>query len=134
MIAESYSRQPGSVMSAGEDWGSADMPDDGTSVAEAAAPLKLDADGLSSLLVSVLPSAYGYALRLTRHRADAEDLVQEAALRAVRAVSTFMPGTNFKAWFFRILTRCFWSDGRMRKRRPSTVELDDTPDLYLYAR
>ena len=46
----------------------------------------LGADEFQALLVEVLPTAYGYALRLTRNRADAEDLVQDAALRAFRAI------------------------------------------------
>src|SRR5436190_17522899 len=54
-----------------------------TATAQAAAPL--GADEFQVLLVEVLPSAFGYALRLTRNRADAEDLVQDAALRAFRA-------------------------------------------------
>ncbi|MFL5620780.1 MAG: sigma-70 family RNA polymerase sigma factor [Gemmatimonadaceae bacterium] len=83
-------------------------------------------------LLAHLPPAYGYALRLARHRADAEDLVQEAALLACRARHTFEPGTNFKAWFFRILVRCFYARHRMAKRRPQTVDLDDTPDVFLY--
>ncbi len=100
--------------------------------AQAAEPLR--ADQFQPLLVAVLPAAYGYALRLTRNRADAEDLVQDAALRAFRAIDSFDAGTNFKAWFFRILTRCFWANHRRRQRRPNTVDFDDTPDLYLYAR
>ena len=105
----------------------------GTSAtAQAAAPI--GADEFQTLLVEVLPAAYGYALRLTRNRADAEDLVQDTALRAFRAMKTFEAGTNFKAWIFRILTRCFWANHRTRQRRPNTVDFDDTPDLYLYAR
>jgi RNA polymerase sigma-70 factor, ECF subfamily len=95
---------------------------------------RLTRGGFESLLAEVLPSAYGFALRLTRNRADAEDLVQEAALRAFRASDSFEPGTNFKAWFFRILTRGFWATHRHQKRRAATVDLEDTPDLYLYAR
>jgi RNA polymerase sigma-70 factor (ECF subfamily) len=102
--------------------------------ATAQAPVPLGADEFQALLVSVLPTAYGYALRLTRNRADAEDLVQDAALRAFRAMGTFDAGTNFKAWIFRILTRCFWANHRRRQRRPNTVDFDDTPDLFLYAR
>jgi RNA polymerase sigma-70 factor (ECF subfamily) len=90
--------------------------------------------GFQALLVAVLPPAFGYALRLTRHRADAEDLVQDASLLAFRAAHTFEPGTNFKAWFFRILTRCFWARHRTRRRRPATVDLEDAPELFLYAR
>jgi RNA polymerase sigma-70 factor (ECF subfamily) len=85
-------------------------------------------------LAAVVPSAYGYALRLTRNRADAEDLVQEAALQACRGRAGFAAGTNFKAWFFRILTTCFWAKHRTERRRPSTVDFDDTPVLYLYQR
>src|ERR1044071_5399770 len=66
-----------------------------TATAQAAAPL--GADEFQALLVEVLPSAFGYALRLTRNRADAEDLVQDTALRAFRAMTTFEAGTNFKA-------------------------------------
>src|SRR6476659_7127995 len=50
-----------------------------SATAQAAAPL--GADEFQALLVDVLPTAYGYDLRLTRNRADAEDLVQDAALR-----------------------------------------------------
>jgi RNA polymerase sigma-70 factor, ECF subfamily len=109
-----------------------DRSTDQVATAQAAAPV--GEDEFQVLLVEVLPSAFGYALRLTRNRADAEDLVQDAALRAFRAMSTFEAGTNFKAWIFRILTRCFWANHRRRQRRPTTVDFDDTPDLYLYAR
>jgi RNA polymerase sigma-70 factor (ECF subfamily) len=100
--------------------------------AEAARPF--GPEEFQAALVDVLPSAYGYALRLTRNTADAEDLVQDTALRAFRAKDQFEPGTNFKAWIFRILTRCFWANHRRRQRRPNTVDFDDTPELYLYAR
>jgi RNA polymerase sigma-70 factor (ECF subfamily) len=93
----------------------------------------LSVEELQQLLVEVLPAAYGYALRLTRNRADAEDLVQEAALRACRARESFTPGTNFKAWLFQILTRCQWAGHRQSKRRPATVEIDDVPELSLYS-
>jgi RNA polymerase sigma-70 factor, ECF subfamily len=94
----------------------------------------LDADEFQAMLVDVLPSLYRYAFRLTRNRADAEDLVQDTALRAFRAMAQFELGTNFNAWMFRILTRGFWASHRRRQRRPNTVDFDDTPDLYLYAR
>jgi RNA polymerase sigma-70 factor, ECF subfamily len=85
-------------------------------------------------LATMVPPAYGYALRLTRNRADAEDLVQEAALLACRGREGFEAGTNFKAWFFRILTTCFWGKHRRDSRRPSTVDFDDAPVLHLYQR
>lgn len=85
-----------------------------------------------SLLLPLLNSAYGTAIHLTRNRADAEDLVQEAALLACRGFGTFEQGTNFKAWFFRILTNCFYSKYRKRKREGTQLELEDSPELYLY--
>lgn len=87
-----------------------------------------------SLFTPLAGSAFGVAVRFTRNRADAEDLVQEAALLAFRAFDSFESGTNFKAWFFRILTNCYFSKRRREKSRPVTTDLDDTPDLYLYAR
>jgi RNA polymerase sigma-70 factor (ECF subfamily) len=87
-----------------------------------------------SLFSAVGNSAFGVALRFTRNQADAEDLVQEAALLAYRAFDSFQEGTNFRAWFLKILTNCYYSKRRREKSRPVTSDLDDTPDLYLYAR
>lgn len=90
--------------------------------------------GFEGALMAVLSQAYGYALRLTRHKADAEDLLQEAALCACRARDSFEQGTNFKAWYFKILTRCFWARHRKSRRRPEeSVDLDDVHELYLYS-
>jgi RNA polymerase sigma-70 factor (ECF subfamily) len=87
-----------------------------------------------ALFAAVAGTAFGIAARLTRNQADAEDLVQEAALLAFRAFTSFEPGTNFRAWFFKILTNCYFSKRRREKSRPVTSDFDDTPDLYLYAR
>lgn len=87
-----------------------------------------------SLFAAVVNSAFGVAVRLTRNHADAEDLVQEAALHAFRGFDSFEPGSNFRAWFLRILTNCYFAKRRREKSRPVTSDLDDTPDLYLYAR
>ena len=86
-----------------------------------------------ALLLPLLDSAFGTALHLTRNRSDAEDLVQEAALLACRGFGTFEAGSNFRAWFFRILTNCFYSKYRKRKREGVQMELEDTPELYLYS-
>jgi RNA polymerase sigma-70 factor (ECF subfamily) len=82
----------------------------------------------------LLDAAYGWALHATRNRADAEDLVQEAVLNALRAFHTFQPGTNFKAWFFRILMNCFYSAYRKRRAEKVSHSLDDAPDLYIMER
>ncbi len=50
---------------------------------------------------------YGSALRLTRNERDAEDLVQDAVMRAYRFFDKFERGTNFRAWLFKILTNTF---------------------------
>jgi RNA polymerase sigma-70 factor (ECF subfamily) len=91
-----------------------------------------DAPSFETLLGPVIDVAFGVALRLTRNRADAEGLIQEASLSAFRGFSGFEPGTHFKAWFFRILMNCYYTNHRRRQRQPSTVDFDDTPDLYLY--
>jgi RNA polymerase sigma-70 factor (ECF subfamily) len=87
-----------------------------------------------SLFAACAASAFGVAMRLTRSRADAEDLVQDAALLAHRGFASFMPGTNFRAWFFKILLNSYYSRRRRERSRPVTSDLDDTPDLYVYAR
>jgi len=87
-----------------------------------------------ALFAGVVNAAFGVAMRLTRNQADAEDLVQEAAFLAYRGFGSFETGTNFRAWFLKILTNCYYSKRRKEKSRPVTSDLDDTPDLYLYAR
>lgn len=90
------------------------------------------AEEFEALLSPVLEAAYGTAYHMTRNRDEAEDLVQEAAVQSFRAFHTFQQGTNFKAWFFKILLNCFRSSYRKRKREPEIAPLDDAPDLYLY--
>jgi RNA polymerase sigma-70 factor (ECF subfamily) len=85
-----------------------------------------------TLLAPIIDSAYGTAYRMTRNRDEAEDLVQEATVQAFRAFSTFIPGTNFKAWFFKILINCFRSRCRKRKREVEVAPLADVSELYLY--
>ena len=68
-----------------------------------------------------LPALYGAALRMTRDAKDAEDLVQEALLRAYRFFDTFEAGTNCKAWLFRILTNVFCNQYRERERNRSAT-------------
>jgi RNA polymerase sigma-70 factor (ECF subfamily) len=84
------------------------------------------------LLAPIVSQAFGVAMQMTRNRDDAEDLVQEAAVQAFRAFHTFQAGTNFKAWYFKILTNLFLNKRRKQQREPSTTALDDAPDLYLF--
>jgi RNA polymerase sigma-70 factor (ECF subfamily) len=86
------------------------------------------------LLSPILSMAYGTAVRLTRNRTEAEDLVQDAALLAYRAFASFQRGTNFKAWFFRILTNAFYSRHRKEKHEKANLSTEDVPALYLYSK
>jgi RNA polymerase sigma-70 factor (ECF subfamily) len=81
-----------------------------------------------------LPQLYSAALRMTRNPADAEDVLQDALLKAYRGYHTFTAGTNLKAWLYRILTNAFINRYRARTRRPDEVELGELEDLYLYRR
>jgi RNA polymerase sigma-70 factor (ECF subfamily) len=69
-----------------------------------------------------LDALYASALRFTRDPRDAEDLVQDAFLRAVRFLDRFEPGTNLKAWLFRILTNTFINKYRRSTRERSLVD------------
>lgn len=92
---------------------------------------------------TVFPSVFGTALRLTRDREDAQDLVQEAMVRAFEAYDRF-DGRNFKAWILRILTNLYINRYRQRQREAPTGSLDDenavepsadegtTPDRQLF--
>jgi RNA polymerase sigma-70 factor (ECF subfamily) len=91
-----------------------------------------DQNRFEALLAPVLPTAYGAALHMTRNRDDAEDLLQETSVQAFRAFQQFQPGTNFKAWFFRILTNLFYQRYRRRRREPELAPLEDASELYLY--
>jgi RNA polymerase sigma-70 factor (ECF subfamily) len=69
-------------------------------------------------------SLYRTALRLTRVRADAEDLVQETYLKAFRAADRFEPGTNLRAWLFTILHNTARNRARDRARDAVTFDSD----------
>jgi RNA polymerase sigma-70 factor, ECF subfamily len=84
------------------------------------------------LLSPVLGIALGMATRLTGNRDDAEDLVQETALQAFSAFGSFTPGTNFRAWFLKILFHRFLNRQRRINRVPHSVELDEVAEHNLY--
>jgi RNA polymerase sigma-70 factor (ECF subfamily) len=66
-----------------------------------------DSDGFTEECLGHLDAMYGVACRLTRNPTEAEDLVQDALVKAMRARHQFLVGTNLKAWLFRILTNTF---------------------------
>jgi RNA polymerase sigma-70 factor (ECF subfamily) len=81
-----------------------------------------------------LARAYATAMRLTRNPADAEDLVQDAALLAYRGFKTFERGTNFGAWYLRILMNAFLSGKRKHRPEDTAVALEDVPNAYIQRR
>ena len=74
---------------------------------------------------------YFTALRMTRNPADAEDLVQETFTRAYASFGQFQPGTNLKAWLYRILTNTFLSSCRKRWHEPQLAPVSDISDRQL---
>jgi RNA polymerase sigma factor (sigma-70 family) len=79
------------------------------------------------LALPLFASLYNHAFWLTRNQAEAEDLVQETFSKSLRAFDTFQPGTNFKAWIFRILRNTFLTT-RTGIAATRTVFLEDHPD------
>ena len=83
-----------------------------------------DADDLAAEALSFLEPLYATALRLTRNRSDAEDLVQDTFVKALRFADRFKRGTNLKAWLYTILHNT-WRN-RRRDAARDTVEVDST--------
>jgi RNA polymerase sigma-70 factor (ECF subfamily) len=77
-----------------------------------------------------MDALYAYAVNLTRNSHDAQDLVQETFIKALKNFHRYQKGTNCKAWLFRILTNTFLNQQRAKKRRRS-VENDALPDIEL---
>ncbi|MGH2451486.1 MAG: sigma-70 family RNA polymerase sigma factor [Candidatus Limnocylindria bacterium] len=89
-------------------------------------------DEFEPAALSHLDALYRTGLRMTRSEADAEDLVQETYIRAFRFRDQFTPGTNLRAWLFRILTNTYINSYRRRAAQPEFTELDevDEPSLH----
>lgn len=80
----------------------------------------------------LIDQLYGAALRMTRNPADADDLVQEAYLKAYAAFDSFTAGTNLRAWMFRILTNTYISLYRKKQREPLSTTADELTDRELH--
>ena len=78
-----------------------------------------------------LDQLYGAALRMTRNPADAEDLVQETFVKAYASFHQFTPGTNLKAWLYRILTNTFINIYRKKQRQPQFAAGEGIEDWQL---
>ena len=99
------------------------------------APESISDAEFEALLMEHLVASYRLALRLTGSSEDAEDLVQEAALRAFRFRHTFQKGTSFKSWLYRIVVNQFYTSTRRKRKATTSLDsLTDATDIYLFAR
>jgi RNA polymerase sigma-70 factor (ECF subfamily) len=94
---------------------------------EPQAGTKDEAVPFAGLALPLVPALHNLALWLTRDSADAEDLVQETLLKALRGFASFELGTNFKAWIFRILRNTFLTS-RSGLAAMRTVALEEELD------
>jgi len=83
--------------------------------------------GFEELAMPLLDSLYNFARWLAHDVTDAEDLVQDTYLKALRSFASFQPGTNFRAWMFKILKNTFLSS-RSNLERRMTVAIDPEDD------
>jgi len=86
------------------------------------------AQAFEELAMPLFDSLYNFARWLVQNSNDAEDLVQESYLKALRSFASFQPGTNFRAWMFQILRNTFLSSRSTLDRR-MTVAVDSEEDF-----
>lgn len=79
-----------------------------------------------------IDSLYNLAIRMTQNKQDAEDLVQEAVLRAYRFFHNFERRTNFKAWIMTILRNIYINQYRKRIKEPMKVEFEEVEDFISF--
>ncbi|WP_141784355.1 sigma-70 family RNA polymerase sigma factor [Ornithinicoccus hortensis] len=79
----------------------------------------------------LLDQMYSAALRTTRNPTDAEDLVQETYAKAFAAFHQYRPGTNLKAWMYRILTNSYINSYRKKQRQPKESDAAEVEDYQL---
>ncbi len=77
-----------------------------------------------------LDALYNTAYRLARNAEDAEDLVQETFLKAYRSFDQFAPGTNLKAWLFKILKNSFINEYRRRQAAPPASDFAEIEESF----
>jgi len=87
--------------------------------------------GFEESAMPLFDSLYNFARWLVHNSRDAEDLVQETYLKALRSFVSFQPGTNFRAWMFRILKNAFLSSCSTLERRMTDVIVSEEDGLEL---
>ena len=91
-------------------------------------------ESLRKLCLDNINALYSAALRMTRNPADAEDLVQETYLKAVRSAHLFDESLNGRAWLFKILTNSYRDRYRKQAKSAKQVDIDDVGEYVLYDR
>src|SRR6201993_888322 len=87
--------------------------------------LKQDTPGhAEGMGVEHVDGLYSYALVLTRNHAEAQDLVQETYVRAIRAMGRLRQDSNVKGWLFTILRNIWLNELRQRRRAPETLDVE----------
>jgi RNA polymerase sigma-70 factor, ECF subfamily len=84
-------------------------------------------------VVPLHDSLYRHARRMSRNHADAEDLLQDTMMRAYAGFESFRPGSNLKAWLFRILTNTYINGYRRERRRPVQCSTEEVAEQSLAA-
>lgn len=79
-------------------------------------------------MILLLPELRGYARFLVRHSGEADDLVQEALLRALAALDQFQQGSSLRAWLFTILRNIFYEQARRRKTERAAIAQSDVSE------
>src|SRR4051794_30323407 len=85
----------------------------------------------SSEAMQYLDQLYAAAMRMTRNPADAEDVVQETFAKAYASFHQYTPGTNLKAWLYRILTNTYINSYRKKQREPLLSDSENVEDWQL---
>jgi RNA polymerase sigma-70 factor, ECF subfamily len=83
-------------------------------------------------VLPMLDRLYSAALRYTRNPTDAEDLVQESVAKAYRSFHQYRPGTNLRAWLYRVLHTTYISMYRKAQRRPQESLKEELDDYSFY--
>lgn len=107
-----------------------DAPDD----SETRAPAETEAERRQRFehdALEYIDQLYAAGMRMTRNPADAEDLVQETYTKAYSSFHQFRPGTNLKAWLYRILTNTYINNYRKKQRQPQFSDGADVEDWQL---
>jgi RNA polymerase sigma-70 factor, ECF subfamily len=88
------------------------------------------AESFEALAMPLLASLYNLAHWLTQNRDEAEDLVQETYLKALKGFASFEPGTNLRAWMYRILRNTFLTSRTgLSVKMTVPLDLDDASNL-----